>query len=33
MPDEAFTVLVMDTTALEGVSGVAKYRAEFDEAM
>lgn len=33
MPDEAFMVLVMDTTALEGVSGVAKYRAEFDEAM
>lgn len=33
VPDEAFMVLVMDTTALDGVSRVAKYRAEFDEAM
>jgi len=33
VPDEAFMVIVMDQTALEGVSGVAKYRAEFDEAM
>lgn len=33
VPDEAFMVIVMDKTALVGVSGVAKYRAEFDEAM
>ncbi len=33
VPDEAFMVLVMDQGALEGVSGVAKYRDEFDEAM
>ena len=33
VPDEAFMVIVLDQTALEGVSGVAKYRAEFDEAM
>ncbi|MHC4913213.1 MAG: GNAT family N-acetyltransferase [Planctomycetota bacterium] len=33
VPDEAFMVIAMDKTALEGISGVAKYRAEFDEAM
>lgn len=33
VPDEAFMVIVLDQTALESVSGVAKYRAEFDEAM
>jgi putative acetyltransferase len=30
MPDEAFMVLVLDETAMAGVSGVAKYRGEFD---
>jgi len=33
VPDEAFMVIVMDKTALEGFSGVAKYRIEFNEAM
>ena len=33
VPDEAFMVIVMNQTALEGISGVAKYRAEFNEAM
>jgi putative acetyltransferase len=28
-PDEAFMILVLDQAALEGVSGVAKYRPEF----
>ena len=31
MPDEAFMVLVLDETAMAGVSGVARYRAEFDD--
>lgn len=33
VPDEAFMVMVMDPSAMEGVYGVASYRAEFDEAM
>lgn len=33
VPDEAFMVIVFDKGALEGVSGVAKCRDEFDEAM
>lgn len=33
VPDEAFMVIVIDHAALEGVSGVARYRHEFDEAM
>jgi putative acetyltransferase len=33
VPDEAFMVLILDTNAMEGVSGVAKYRDEFGEAM
>ncbi len=33
VPDEAFMILVMDDIALEGVSGVGKYRSEFDAAM
>jgi len=33
VPDEAFMVMVMDKNVLEGVSGVAKYRDEFNEAM
>jgi putative acetyltransferase len=30
--DEAFMVLVLDTRAMDGVSGIARYRSEFDEA-
>jgi putative acetyltransferase len=33
VPDEAFMVLVMDEQALEGVSGIARYRDEFNEAV
>jgi len=33
VPDEAFMVLVLDETIMSGVSGVARYREEFDEAM
>ncbi len=33
VPDEAFMALVLRESALEGVNGVAHYRAEFDEAM
>ncbi|MHB8059884.1 MAG: GNAT family N-acetyltransferase [Gaiellaceae bacterium] len=33
IPDEAFMVLILDAAAMEGVSGVARYRDEFDEAM
>jgi putative acetyltransferase len=33
VPDEAFMVLILDAAALAGVSGEARYRAEFDEAM
>jgi putative acetyltransferase len=32
IPDDAFMVLVLDETAMAGVSGVARYRAEFDDA-
>jgi putative acetyltransferase len=32
MPDAAFMVLILDAPAMAEVSGVAKYRAEFDEA-
>jgi putative acetyltransferase len=32
IPDEAFMVLVLDEPAMAGVSGVARYRAEFDAA-
>ena len=31
VPDEAFMVLVFDADAMTGVSGVAKYREEFNE--
>ena len=31
MPDAAFMVLVLDVHAMAGVSGVAKYREEFNE--
>jgi putative acetyltransferase len=33
IPDEAFMVLILDAGVMEGVSGVAKYREEFNEAM
>lgn len=33
VPDEAFMILVLDEAALAGVSGVAKYRPEFNAAM
>jgi putative acetyltransferase len=31
VPDAAFMVLILDANAMTGVSGVARYRAEFDE--
>ena len=33
VPDEAFMVLIFDEEAMAGVSGVARYRDEFDDAM
>jgi putative acetyltransferase len=33
VPDEAFMVLILNPAALAGVSGVAEYRSEFNEAM
>ena len=33
VPDEAFMILVLNQRALEGVSGVAKYRPEFASAL
>ncbi len=33
IPDEAFMVLVLDEDAMTRVSGVARYRDEFDQAM
>ena len=33
VPDEAFMVLVLDESVMKGVSGVARYRSEFDAAM
>ncbi len=33
VPDEAFMVMVLDENAMQGASGVARYRDEFDEAM
>lgn len=33
VPDEAFMVLILDAGVMEGVSGVAVYRDEFNEAM
>ncbi|MEW5871026.1 MAG: N-acetyltransferase [Chloroflexota bacterium] len=33
VPDEAFMALELQAGALQGVSGVARYRSEFDEAM
>ena len=33
VPDDAFMILIFDHVAMEGISGVARYREEFDEAM
>lgn len=33
VPDEAFMVLILDAAVMEGVSGVAKFRYEWDEAV
>jgi putative acetyltransferase len=33
VPDEAFMVLILDKEAMAGVSGTARYRDEFDQAM
>jgi putative acetyltransferase len=33
IPDEAFMVIILNKSVMSGVSGVAKYRSEFDEAM
>jgi len=33
VPDEAFMLLVLDQSAMQGVSGVARYRDEFNMAM
>jgi len=33
VPDAAFLVLVLDASSMAGVSGVARYREEFDAAM
>ena len=33
IPDEAFMIIVFDLNTLRNASGVAKYRAEFDEAI
>jgi putative acetyltransferase len=33
VPDEAFMILVLQQAAMEGVSGVARYRDEIDQAM
>jgi len=33
VPDEAFMVMIFDNETMAGVSGIARYRDEFDEAM
>jgi putative acetyltransferase len=33
VPDEAFMAVILNESVMSGVSGVAKYRDEFDEAM
>ncbi len=33
VPDEAFMVLILDESVMDGVSGTARYRDEFDQAM
>ena len=31
IPDEAFMILILDEAIMHGVSGIARYRSEFDE--
>jgi len=33
VPDEAFMIAILDKGAMKGISGVARYRLEWDEAM
>lgn len=33
VPDEAFMVMILDRSVMAGVTGIASYRSEFDEAM
>jgi predicted N-acetyltransferase YhbS len=33
VPDPAFMILVLDETTLRGISGVVRYRDEFDRGM
>jgi putative acetyltransferase len=33
VPDEAFMILVLSEAEMKGISGVAKYRQEFDETL
>jgi putative acetyltransferase len=33
VPEEAFMVMILNETTMEGIAGVARYRSEFDEAM
>jgi predicted N-acetyltransferase YhbS len=32
VPDEGFIVMILNKSSMTGVSGVAKYRSEFDDA-
>jgi predicted N-acetyltransferase YhbS len=32
VPDEAFMIIVLDESEMQDISGVAKYRPEFEEA-
>ena len=33
VPDEAFMILILDRKAMNGITGVARYRQEWAEAM
>ena len=33
VPDEAFMILVLDGSAMQGITGIARYRPEFEEAV
>lgn len=33
VPDDVFMILILDAQAMAGVTGIARYRPEFDEAM
>ena len=33
LPDDAFMVMIIDESVMKGISGIAKYRDEFNEAM